>query len=151
MQSIEALLNKIKISVSADRCLQFEAQSTPEVIAGAINKHKKLERNLVIGFLIIFALLSIIVRLADSFCDKSTAYDMAKVFVSNRLVSPSSAKFPSRSANGVIVKHLGRNRYSVAGYLDSKNTFGHEVRSQYHCVIRYVGTEEWICEEIAMR
>jgi len=85
----------------------------------------------------------------DASQGKSTAYLAAQDFVSERLMLPSTAKFPLRSEGGVLVKYLGRQRYSISGYLDALNTFGNSQRSSYKCILRYAGDGEWICEEVS--
>jgi hypothetical protein len=103
---------------------------------------------LCIGCLILIGLVFAVDKIRDSYHDKSTAYIMAKEFVSKRLVAPFSVKFPLKSEDGIEVKYLGGDRYIVSGYLDSKNTFGHEQRSGYQCIVRYAGSGEWTCEKI---
>ncbi|MBN2318422.1 MAG: hypothetical protein JXR49_05065 [Acidobacteria bacterium] len=93
-----------------------------------------------------FFVLADIIR--DASVDKSTAYLSAQDFVAERLLRPSSAKFPDRSTHGVMVKYLGRHRYYVTGFLDSLNTFGNWQRSNYKCTIRYIGAGDWACEKI---
>jgi hypothetical protein len=147
---IEALRNKKKYGQSTDYSRNRNAQTVSEATADPIAKSRIFERYIIVGCLVLIMFLFIINKFADSYHDKSTAYIKAQGFVANRLVSPFSAKFPPRSEDGVTVIHLGKNRYSVSGYLDSQNTFGHEVRTHYYCVVRYMGTDEWVCEEISM-
>jgi len=80
--------------------------------------------------------------------DKSTAYAIAKSYVAQKLVAPSSAHFPPISDAEVLIDYLGDNRYSISGYLFSKNTFGNEDRSDYICVVREVGSGDWTYENI---
>jgi hypothetical protein len=147
---IEALRNKKKLGESADHSRNCNAQTMSEATEDSIAKSGIFERYIIVGCLVLIMFLFIINKFADSYHDKSTAYIKAQGFVANRLVSPSSARFPSRSEDGITVIHLGENRYSVSGYLDSQNTFGHEVRTHYYCIVRYTGTDEWVCEEISM-
>lgn len=88
-------------------------------------------------------------KIRDASVDKSMAYLEAQDFISERLLRPSTVKYPPMSTYEVTVKYLGRQRYFVAGYLDSLNTFGNSQRSNYSCIIRYIGAGEWVCERIA--
>jgi len=101
-----------------------------------------------IGCLILTAFFVFALLIRDASLNKSTAYTEVQDFVAERLIRPTSAKFPERSAQGVIVEYLGRHRYSVSGYVHSLNTFGNLQRSGYKCIIRYIGAGEWVCENI---
>jgi hypothetical protein len=105
-------------------------------------------KRLAIGCMVLTAFFAVAGVMRDASTDKSTAYHVAQGFVAERLLRPSSAKFPPRSTYEVTVKYLGRQRYYVAGYLDSLNTFSNWQRSGYTCVIRYIGAGEWTCEKI---
>ncbi len=102
-----------------------------------------------IGCLLLMVFFVVANTIRDASQDKSKAYLVAQDFVSERLIRPSTAKFPLRSQNGVLVEYLGRHRYSISGYLDAVNTFGNSQRSSYKCIIRYTGTGEWICEAVS--
>jgi hypothetical protein len=87
----------------------------------------------------------------DASLDKSTAYLEAQNYVAQRLLRPETVEFPPFSTQGVTVEYLGSHRYRISGYLDSLNSFGNRQRSGYWCVIRYIGTGEWVCEKIAFQ
>lgn len=57
--------------------------------------------------------------------------------VSPYLKSPSSAKFPYISDNTYTVKSRLHNIYIVTGYVDSQNSFGAMLRSNYVVTIEY--------------
>ena len=84
----------------------------------------------------------------DSRRDKSTAYAIAKNYVAQKMISPSTADFPPMSDEEVLIDYIGDNRYSISGYLFSRNSFGNERRSDYTCVVREVGSGEWTYENI---
>jgi len=84
----------------------------------------------------------------DTHRNKSTAYAIAKNYVAQKLISPSTAHFPPISDSGVLIDYLGDNRYCISGYLVSRNSFGNENRSDYTCVVREVGSGEWTYENI---
>ena len=112
-------------------------------------KHAMLIMKLCAGCLILLLSLYAIDTAWDSYQDKSTAYLIAQGFVTEKLVSPKSVKFPPRSDDAVTVESLGRNRFSVDGYLDSRNTLGHLQRTRFRCVVRDVGAGEWTYERIS--
>ncbi len=54
-------------------------------------------------------------------------------FVEDRLKSPKSADFPFAGARGVT--SLGQGRYKVQSYVDSQNSFGANIRTNFEGVI----------------
>ena len=102
-----------------------------------------------IGCTILTAFFVFALLIRDASLDKSTAYTEVQDFVAERLIRPTTVKFPPKSAQGVSVEYLGRYRYSVSGYVHSLNTFGNLQKSSYKSVIRYIGDGEWVCEKIA--
>ena len=104
-----------------------------------------------IACLLFIVSLLLIDNMRDSYSDKAAAYVVAQNFVSEHLVRPSSAQFPPKSASGIEVKYLGENRYLISGYLDSLNTFGNSQRSNYTCVVRYIGAGEWADERVSFK
>jgi len=71
------------------------------------------------------------------------AYVMANAFVKERLKSPASADFPYYHERGISIKFLGDNTYSVSGYVDSQNSFGALIRTDYYCKVKYNGNDNW--------
>lgn len=62
------------------------------------------------------------------------AYIIAKEHVKSILKSPSSADFPFLDFTS---NHLGQDRYKVLAYVDSENSFGGTVRSDWWVTIKY--------------
>ncbi len=62
---------------------------------------------------------------------KIGAYVASQNFVSQRLRSPSTADYPSFSANGVIVNFERKCHFKVAAFVDAQNGFGGTVRTRY--------------------
>lgn len=81
--------------------------------------------------------------------DTLIAYVMAQDFVSSQLKSPSTAKFQNYSKE--LVQNLGDGRYRVSAYVDAQNPFGAMVRNQFNCIVKYVGNEKWVLENIEMK
>lgn len=78
--------------------------------------------------------------------DSLAAYIMSQEFVKDRLISPSTAKFPSYRDD--FVTHLGDGRYLVKAYVDAENIFGAKIRNYYTVTLRYVGGNKWQLESI---
>lgn len=71
------------------------------------------------------------------------ACQICKEFVKTRLLSPSSARFPSCYDVDVRQTDVALDVWYVEGYVDAENAFGVVVRSYYSCGVRYLGNEEW--------
>jgi hypothetical protein len=54
------------------------------------------------------------------------------------LKSPSSAKY----ATPTYAKLVGENTYEVTSYVDSQNSYGAEIRSDWYITLKYIGPEE---------
>jgi hypothetical protein len=76
--------------------------------------------------------------------DAVTATFWAQEFVKQSLKSPDSAKFPSVSK----AIDLGDGRYFYDAYVDSQNSFGASVRTNFQCWVKYVGPQKWECENL---
>lgn len=77
-----------------------------------------------------------------------TAYYASQEFVSRRLVSPASAKFPRKEQ--AAVREIERGVYLITAYCDAKNKLGVPIRIDYSCQVRLRG-ENWICESLEMK
>lgn len=64
----------------------------------------------------------------------SRAYTEATFYVEERLVAPSTAKWPGIFDGRRDVKSLGRGKYRVKSWVDSENRFGAMLRMHYECV-----------------
>lgn len=76
--------------------------------------------------------------------DSDRARSMAKEFVSQKLISPSTADFSPIDQTTVIPQSTG---YKVKGWVDSKNVFNAIVRNNYEVTLHKQG-EYWICDEM---
>lgn len=61
----------------------------------------------------------------------SMAKVMCEEFVKKRLKSPSSAKFPW----GNTARALGTEKYALVSYVDSQNSFGASLRTNFKCIV----------------
>lgn len=108
----------------------------------------------IMGFIVLVALLYIpycmYKGLQTNKCeDDVMAYVMSEYFVKKRLKSPSTADFPWGS-NG-RVRRLGNCSYEVTSYVDSKNSFGATVRTNYVVKLKPDQNDEWVLISIDMR
>jgi hypothetical protein len=80
---------------------------------------------------------------------RSTAYVMARDFVTDRLKAPSTAEFPYGS--GYSVSFVGECSFVVTGYVDSQNGFGAMIRTPW--VVKLTRdlqqTDYWKLDDIA--
>ena len=72
--------------------------------------------------------------------DKIMASIMGNDFVKRSLKSPSTADFPSYSANKV--SYNGNCTHTIRSYVDSQNGFGAMVRTNFMVKVRYNKSDE---------
>jgi len=70
------------------------------------------------------------------------AYAMAQTFVDERLVSPSSADYPTMRDPTVKVQEV-EGQWYVAGYVDSDNALGASIRTRYNVVMQQLPNSKW--------
>ncbi|MCR4434128.1 MAG: hypothetical protein NUV70_08790 [Caldiserica bacterium] len=80
--------------------------------------------------------------------DKIEAYVMAQVFVEKWLKAPSTAQYPL--ASEATIDDLGGGRWRVRAWVDSQNSFGAMVRSNFDCTLKYTGNENWRVEKLIL-
>jgi len=87
---------------------------------------------------------------SDSRASKGMAWAMAQRFIKDRLVSPGSADFGGwlEQTTDECVTDLGSGRYRVKGWVDSQNSFGAMLRSNFVCIVAYAGDNKWNLESI---
>lgn len=72
--------------------------------------------------------------------DKFYAYTAAQDLIKKKLVSPSTAEFPG--AHKVHIAYLGNCRHQIQGYVDSQNSFGAMIRTEYYAEVRYSKSDD---------
>jgi len=75
----------------------------------------------------------------------SAASIQAQGYVKKALKSPSTAKFPGLWElvnDGVVAYEEKTNRYEIVSYVDSQNSFGATIRSNWSVVLKYLGGDD---------
>ncbi len=84
---------------------------------------------------------------AKAFTEFGALYD-SRTFVTRQLKAPATAKFDDATAN---VKKLNDTTFTIVSFVDSENSFGALLRSNYFCTITYrVGTNEVLCNGLVI-
>lgn len=67
--------------------------------------------------------------------DKFTAYSYAEECVENNIKSPNSAKYPGITEKINHITYIKENHFKITSWVDSKNSFGVMIRSNFVCEI----------------
>lgn len=88
----------------------------------------------------------------DRSCKSTTmAFVMSQKFIRKRLKSPSSASFPSITAEGVQAVNTSDCEFAVRAYVDAQNGFGAQIRTPYSMKLRYNrDTNDWSGWDVRM-
>ncbi len=73
--------------------------------------------------------------LSTDMTNKILAYLYAMDFVKKELKSPSTAKFPGTLEKIKNTTYLGNNTYKIVSWVDSQNSFGATLRTNFSCII----------------
>ena len=78
------------------------------------------------------------------------AYAFAETFVDARLKAPSTAEHATPS-HARITANKDRTLFEVSSYVDSENSFGAKIRSQYTVKMRYdVASDKWFLLDLKL-
>ena len=77
---------------------------------------------------------------------------MSHRFVKKATKSPSTAKFGSVFSGDwqdpdKVTEYLGKNKYRIRAWVDSQNSFGATIRTNFTCVVKQNG-DAWSCESL---
>ena len=115
----------------------------------------------VIGGIIAVIVLAIIIGISFSCCggcdDNSNstketghtnieAWTAAQLEVERNLKSPSTAKFPW-SSEGYVTK-IDNNTFDIQSYVDSENSFGAMIRTNFSCTVKFTGQDTYIVQDL---
>jgi hypothetical protein len=84
------------------------------------------------------------------------AWDMTKVLVEKRLKAPATAEWPRApigdgGTDDMYVRSRAEGEYEVSAWVDSQNTFGALIRTDFRAVVRFIGNDEWALVEFEPR
>jgi len=74
--------------------------------------------------------------------DADGAWSAAKGYVTQRLISPGSVRFPWPESLDQVAVETSTGRWRVVGWVDSQNRFGAVIRSNFTCQLQY-DTGKW--------
>jgi hypothetical protein len=75
------------------------------------------------------------------------AWTAAQLEVERNLKSPSSAKFPWVKSEDVVNK-INDDTFKVKSYVDSENSFGAMVRTNFSCTVEFTGEDTYIVKDL---
>lgn len=78
--------------------------------------------------------------------DQFTARVMCEKFVKDRLKAPASAEFAPGSETHTLAK--GKGAYKITSWVDSQNSFGAMIRTNYTCEVSYQGDDQWRLDKL---
>lgn len=78
------------------------------------------------------------------------AYSYAEDFVKKKLKAPSTAQFPGTFEKKDHIKNIGFKHYEINSWVDSQNSFGAMIRSQFSCKIKFEG-DKVLCEDLVIQ
>ncbi|KUF45257.1 MULTISPECIES: zinc ribbon domain-containing protein [Myroides] len=111
--------------------------------------------------LVAFVVFVIGVAIVESFSDSSNsnavetqhsellAFNYAMDCVKSRLKSPSSAIFANSNEKKQSVTYNGSGVYVVRSWVESQNSFGAMLRSNFECTVKFEGTKV-SCESVTV-
>jgi hypothetical protein len=73
--------------------------------------------------------------------DDYSAALMCQKFVTDKLVAPSTAKFPA--LRDQRIEEYNETTWIVWAYVDAQNRFGATIRTRYWCEVEYIGNDMW--------
>ncbi|MFG5863635.1 hypothetical protein [Metapseudomonas sp. CR1201] len=87
----------------------------------------------------------------DNECRDYQAYEAAKLIIKKHLKSPSSAKFAVDGVDQVSIQPLGGCRFRVASHVDSQNSFGAMLRTNFYITVRRDGNgNDWVGSDMSL-
>ena len=73
----------------------------------------------------------------------TTALAISQIYMKEVLVSPATADFASR-ADGSNYGKMGEDTYYINSFVDSQNSFGALIRTEYNMQLRFKGGDEYV-------
>lgn len=79
---------------------------------------------------------------------RATAYFNSQECVKDLLKSPSTAEFPYGSEQ--FVTQIDEDTFIINSYVDSQNSFGAMLRTQYVCQVTLIDNENYTCDSVKL-
>lgn len=146
---------KKKVSDSAKTCPHCGL----EILKQGENDNKKAGKGCMVMFIAFAIIVGVIYMMSSDSDDSSSssdydtntflAYNYATEFVKKQLKSPSTAEFASTFEQADHTTHLGNQRYKISSWVDSQNSFGATIRTEFSCIIAFEG-DEVRCENLEL-
>lgn len=102
----------------------------------------------VVVTLVILALITLYSIFRDDTSEESPiqhsevlAYNYAEDFVEKKLKSPSTAEFPGVVEKDKHIVSMGNGEYKITSWVDSQNSFGATIRTEFSCTIIFEGDQ----------
>lgn len=84
----------------------------------------------------------------NTYHSPSYAYIQAETFIKKKLKSPSTAEFPGVFEKKDHIVSMGGSKYKISSWVDSQNSYGAMMRTNFSCVIEFEGNKV-SCTELA--
>lgn len=100
----------------------------------------------VVGTIAVIAVLFSSIEHKDKWKEQDNSEDafyMAQQFVKEKLKSPSTAEFPYYYNHKDHIHYNGNQSYSIKSFVDSQNSFGAIVRSNFIADIKQTSKDKW--------
>ena len=94
---------------------------------------------IIVAFVAFLTIRSCYTQVLDPNSDNAVMTDALSAIKEN-LKSPSTAKF-THTMDEVTIKDLGNNKYVVSSWVDSQNSFGATIRSDWSVTIKVTGND----------
>lgn len=81
--------------------------------------------------------------------DGGSAAQMAEGFVKQRLKAPSTAVFSNFISEDTVTE-IGNGKFTVTGWVDSENSFGAKIRSNWKCTLHTADGRTWSGDSVVI-
>lgn len=92
-----------------------------------------------LGILAVCAYIAIVGQSPPAKTGPEMAFVQCQSFVKDRLKSPATADFPTLNFQAFP---RGENIYAIRSYVDSQNTFGATIRTNFFCEVEWNGKDD---------
>ena len=80
--------------------------------------------------------------------EEKLAYYAARTFVEQRLKAPKTAEFGTYYDSNTVITKMDDNNYKIRLYVDSENSFGAMIRSEFIVDVRKADNGDWVLMDI---